>query len=195
LGAGGSDYRNRLNSRGCPVQALLGQAYEAGCFLTVRRIPDCCRFRAVHCDSTSTRLDVCDGAHRAFVVKRSQRPRPARREGARAHGAVRPPPTLCEKHAKDGAPSVQLCQRKAGPPSLATTCRNTNAPHHKRRDGVGGNCGGLRSPLTPPRKRTQWAARSFQLRCQHAPCSPTAVRFGSKKMVIYSGVNFVSVQF
>ena len=35
--AGGAAYRNHLNSRGCPVQALLGRAYEAGCFLTVRK--------------------------------------------------------------------------------------------------------------------------------------------------------------
>ena len=36
-GAGGPAYRNRLNSRVCPVQVLLGRAYEAGCFLTVRK--------------------------------------------------------------------------------------------------------------------------------------------------------------
>src|SRR5208337_3423156 len=62
------------------------------------------------------RLEVCDGAHCAFVMKKVKGPaRAACRCGP--HGAIRAPLTLREKHAKDEAPSVSLCHRNAGPPA------------------------------------------------------------------------------
>src|SRR5208337_1659002 len=42
----------------------------------------------------------------------------ARAVKAQVSWATRLPPTLREKHAKDGAPAASLCQRKAGAPAL-----------------------------------------------------------------------------
>jgi len=68
-------------------------------------------------------LEVCDGAHRCFVMKKLH----VRFAGVgtpmapgKCHGAITRPPILREKHAKDGAPTVRLCRRKAGPPPNTT---------------------------------------------------------------------------